>query len=258
MIKVLFIGDIIGKFGREITKELLPELRKKYSPTFVVINGENSAHGYGITEKIYHELMDLKVDAITMGNHIWDKKELANTIEHFPLMVRPANYPEGVPGKTHLVIEKNGLKLGILNLLGRTFMPAVDCPFQAVDKYLPLLQKETKTILVDIHAEATSEKAALGWYIDGRASMVLGTHTHVMTADERVLPQGTGFLTDVGMVGAKDSIIGMKRDQILKRFVTQMPEKFEPMDDGPSIFNAILIEIDPASGKCLKITRIQN
>ncbi len=257
MIKLLFIGDIVGKLGRETVKALLPQIKEQYQPDFVLANGENSAHGYSITEKVYKELMELGIDAITMGNHMWDKKELAKDIEKLPMMARPANFPNGVPGKAYLILEKNRIKIAILNLLGRTFMHPLDCPFQAADKYLPILEKETRIIIVDMHAEATSEKLGLAYYLDGRASLVLGTHTHVMTADERILPQGTGFITDIGMVGAKDSIIGMNKDQILKRFVTQMHDKFEPMDQGPAFLNAIYVEIDPDSAKCVRIVRIQ-
>ena len=171
-------------------------------------------------------------------------------------MVRPANYPDGVPGKRFVIIERDGVKLAIANLNGRTFMPPIDCPFQVIDKLLPTIQKETNIILIDIHAEATSEKNAMGWYLDGRVSVVLGTHTHVMTTDEQVLPKGTAYITDVGMVGGSNSIIGMNKEQILKRFLTSMSAKFEPTDTGPKLFNAVLIEVDEKSGKASKITKI--
>ena len=196
------------------------------------------------------------IDAITMGNHMWDKREITNIMEKFPNMVRPANYPDGVPGKRFVIIERDGVKLAIANLNGRTFMPPIDCPFQVIDKLLPTIQKETNIILIDIHAEATSEKNAMGWYLDGRVSVVLGTHTHVMTTDEQVLPKGTAYITDVGMVGGSNSIIGMNKEQILKRFLTSMSAKFEPTDTGPKLFNAVLIEVDEKSGKASKITKI--
>ncbi len=256
MIKILFIGDIIGKYGRQIVKELLPDLKTKLKPNFIIANGENSAHGYGITEKVYNGLMDMGIDAITMGNHIWDKREITKIMEKFPHMVRPANYPDGVPGKRFVVIERDGVKLALANLNGRTFMPPIDCPFQVIDKLLPTIQKETNIILVDMHAEATSEKSAMGWYLDGRASVVLGTHTHVMTADERILPKGTAYISDVGMVGGSTSVIGMNKEQILKRFLTSMSAKFEPTDTGPKLFNAVLIEVDEKSGKASKIEKI--
>ncbi|MBU0574511.1 MAG: YmdB family metallophosphoesterase, partial [Candidatus Margulisbacteria bacterium] len=219
-IKVLFIGDIIGAYGRKITEELLPELMRELSPDFILANGENSAHGYGITLKIYTALMDMGIDGLAMGNHMFDKKELGREIAKFENMVKPANYPPAAPGKELLIIEKDGVKLGLLNLLGRTFMAAMDCPFRAADRVVEVIKKETNNIIVDMHAEATSEKVAMGFYLEGRVSAVLGTHTHVMTADDRVLPGGTSYISDVGMVGSQDSVIGMKRDAILKRFLT--------------------------------------
>jgi len=253
-IKVLFIGDIIGKLGRTASRQVLPELKKKLSPDLIIANGENSAHGYGITEKVYKELVEMGVEAVTMGNHIWDKKELVVGIDKFPLVVRPANYPPGVPGNDHLILQKDGIKIAITNLSGRTFMPALDCPFQAIQKLLPKI--ETNLIIVDMHAEATSEKVAMGWFLDGQVSAVLGTHTHVMTADERLLPKGTAFISDIGMVGAYNSIIGMNKDQILKRFTTQMPEKFEPTEKGAGLFNAVFLRIDAVSGQAKEIKRV--
>ncbi len=255
--KILFIGDIIGKLGRKICRQLIPELKQEHSPDLIIVNGENSAHGYGITEKVYKELLELGIEAITMGNHVWDKKELTKTIDNLPLIVRPANYPPGVPGKDHLMISKVGVKVAIVNLSGRTFMQPLDCPFQAIEKLLPSLQKEAKIIIVDMHAEATSEKCAMGWFLDGKVSAVIGTHTHVMTADERILPNGTALISDVGMVGAYNSIIGMNKEQILKRFTTQMPEKFEPTEKGPGLFNAVLLTIDDSSGKAKEIKPIR-
>ncbi|MFH1361435.1 MAG: TIGR00282 family metallophosphoesterase [bacterium] len=253
--KVLFLGDIIGKLGREVCRQVLPGLRQELTPDLIIANGENSAHGYGITEKIYQELLELGIDVITMGNHVWDKKDLINNIDKLPMVVRPANYPPGTPGQDHLIIEKAGVKIAILNLSGRTFMKPLDCPFQAAEKLVSKI--ETNVIIVDMHAEATSEKCAMGWFLDGKVSAVLGTHTHVMTNDERILPQGTAFMCDVGMSGARDSIIGMGKDQILKRFVTQIPEKFEPTEKGPGIFNAVFLKIDPVSGQAKEIKAIK-
>ncbi len=254
--KILFIGDIIGKCGRKIAEACIPALSREYFPDFIIANGENSAHGYGITEKVYNELLDVGIDALTMGNHMWDKKEITKIMDRFPKMVRPINYPDIVPGKPYLILEKKGVKVAITNLLGRTFMPPMDCPFQAIEKLLPIIRKETNIILVDVHAEATSEKCALGWFLDGKVSAVVGTHTHVMTADERILPQGTGYITDLGMVGCLDSIIGMQKEQIIKRFITQMHDKFEPAEGGPGLFNAVFIEIDPVTGKTITIKKI--
>jgi len=253
--KVLFIGDIIGKLGRLVTELVLPELKQEYKPDLIVANGENSAHGYGITEKVYKELLGMGIQAITMGNHVWDKRELLKDIDKLPLVVRPANYPPGAPGKSVLTIEKSGTVIAIVNLSGRTFMQSLDCPFQAVDKLLPKIK--TNLVLVDMHAEATSEKAAMGWHLDGQVSAVVGTHTHVMTADERILPKGTAFISDVGMVGAYDSIIGMNKEQILKRFTSQLPERFEPTTSGPGLFNAVLIKLDAISGQAKEIKPIR-
>ncbi|MEA3493298.1 MAG: TIGR00282 family metallophosphoesterase [Candidatus Margulisiibacteriota bacterium] len=257
MIRVLFIGDIIGKMGRKICSEVLPQLKTELRPDLIIANGENSAHGYGITGKIYKELLEMGIEAITMGNHMWDKKEIVKDIDKFPLVVRPANYPPKVPGNDHLVIEKKGVKIAITNLVGRTFMQSMDCPFQAMNKLLPKLQDETNIIIVDMHAEATSEKTAMGWFLNSEVSAVLGTHTHVMTADDRILTGGTAFICDVGMVGAYESIIGMNKEQILKRFLTQMPEKFAPAETGPGLFNAVLISIDKRTGKAKEIKPIR-
>jgi metallophosphoesterase (TIGR00282 family) len=252
--KILFIGDIIGKLGRATCRLLLPGLRAELKPDLTIVNGENSAHGYGITLKVYNELLELGIDAITMGNHVWDKKEFLKDIDKMPLVVRPGNYPTGLPGHESLVLEKNGIKIGILNFSGRTFMQALDCPFQAADRLLNKLK--LNCIIVDFHAEATSEKCAFAYHLDGQVSAVLGTHTHVMTADERILPQGTAFITDIGMVGSADSIIGMKKEAIMKRFISQLPEKFEPNDKGSAIFNAVFLIIDPISGRAKEIRRI--
>ncbi len=255
-LNILFIGDIVGAYGREITRHLLSSLKKEHAVDLTIANGENSAHGYSITEKIYYQFLEMGIDAITMGNHVWEKKEIVSKISSLEKLVRPANYPPGVPGKDHLIIEVKGVKVGIVNLLGRVFMQCVDCPFQAAEKLVPKVREQAKVIIVDMHAEATSEKCAMGYFLDGKVSAVIGTHTHVMTADERILSGGTAFISDLGMVGAQDSIIGMNKVQILKRFTTQMPEKFEPTDSGPGLFNAVVLKIDPASGKALEIKRV--
>jgi hypothetical protein len=255
-INILFIGDIVGSYGREITRHLLPGLKKEYAVDFIIANGENSAHGYSITEKIYSAFMEMGIDAITMGNHVWEKKEVIAKMPELENLVRPANYPPMVPGKDHLIIDALGTKIAITNLLGRVFMQCMDCPFQTAEKLIPKIREQARIIIVDFHAEATSEKCAMGYFLNGKVSAVLGTHTHVMTADERVLTGGTAFIADGGMVGAQDSVIGMKREQILKRFMTQMPEKFEPAEAGPGLFNAVLLKIDVASGKALEIKRI--
>lgn len=254
---ILFIGDIIGAYGRAIVKQLLPGLKQELAVDLTIANGENSAHGYSITEKIYTEFMEMGIDALTMGNHTWEKKELVKNSAAFEKLVRPANYPPGVPGQDHLIIDVKGVKVGIVNLLGRVFMQCLDCPFQVAEKLIAKIREKAKVIIVDMHAEATSEKCAMGYFLDGSVSAVVGTHTHVMTADERIFPRGAAFISDVGMVGAQDSIIGMDRDQILKRFTTQLPEKFEPTEEGPGLFNAVLLKVDPQTGKALEIKRIQ-
>ncbi|MBI5078454.1 TIGR00282 family metallophosphoesterase, partial [Candidatus Saganbacteria bacterium] len=229
----------------------------EYAVDLTIANGENSAHGYSITEKIYQELVAAGIDVITMGNHIWEKKEIISKISSFEKMVRPANYPAGTPGRDHLILEIKNSKVGIVNFLGRVFMQCMDCPFQTAGKIIPKIAEQAKVIIVDMHAEATSEKCAMGHFLDGKVSAVLGTHTHVMTADERFLPGGTAFISDLGMVGALESIIGMNREQIIKRFLTQMPEKFEPTEAGPGLFNAVVLSVDPNSGKTSEIKRVQ-
>ncbi|NQU18447.1 MAG: TIGR00282 family metallophosphoesterase [Candidatus Saganbacteria bacterium] len=255
--KILFIGDIIGKLGRKVTRQLLPELRKEYCPDFILANGENLAHGSGLTLKTYDEMIGAGIEVMTSGNHIWEKKEFLKDIDRCcPYLVRPANFPPGAPGKDHIIIEKNNLKLGIVCLVGRVFMKAVDCPFRVVEPIIDKMREKTDNIIVDMHAEATSEKAGIGYFLDGKVSAVLGTHTHVQTADEKVLPNGTGFISDVGMVGGRDSIIGVQIEPILERYITQLPKQFGPVESGPAIFNAVILTIDEKTGKTEKIERI--
>jgi len=255
--KVLFIGDIIGKLGRQACKKALPEIMANEQPDIIIANGENAAHGYGITENVYRELIEMGIDAVSMGNHIWDKKDIVNCLDKMPMLVRPANYPTGTPGQDHLVITKKGIKYALINVSGRTFMSPLECPFKTTEKIVTQLESTTKNIIVDIHAEATSEKNALGWFLDGTVTAVVGTHTHVQTADERVLPKGTAYISDIGMCGGYNSIIGMSKEKILSRFLTQMPERFEPTEDFPALFNAVLIKFDGESGKAAEIKRIK-
>jgi len=253
-IGVLFVGDIVGRPGRNALRRFLPRLRAKYRPAFVLANGENAAGGTGITAEVGKDLF-AEVDALTGGNHIWDKKEALPYLERETRLLRPANYPPGNPGRGAAVIaDADGRKLGVLSLQGRVFMEPIDCPFRVADAEIARLAEETKAIVVDFHAEATSEKAALGWHLDGRVSAVLGTHTHVPTADERVLPGGTAYISDVGMAGARNSVIGIKREQSVERFLTGRPARFEPSNDG-SFLSAVFIEIDAASGRALSIVR---
>ena len=250
----LFVGDIIGQPGRRALKKYLPRIREKHSLDFVVANAENAAGGIGITEEVGRELLGL-VDVMTSGNHIWDKKEALSYLEHEPKLLRPANYPPVNPGKGSYVLEgRAGWKSAILNLQGRVFMEPLDCPFRVADEEVEKLRAVTPVVLVDFHAEATSEKQALGWYLDGRVSAVIGTHTHVPTADERILPRGTAYITDVGMVGGFPSVIGIRPEQAVARFLTARPQRFEPEKQGV-VFSSVLIEVDPESGRALSIRR---
>jgi hypothetical protein len=251
-VRLLFLGDIIGRPGRQAMRRLLPGLVKRYDPTLIIANGENAAGGVGLTEKVAQELFEY-LDVITSGNHIWDKKEILPHLDKNTRILRPANYPPGSPGQGTAVVEdKAGFSVAVLNLQGRVFMEPIDCPFRQADEEIVRLREKTPVIIVDFHAEATSEKQAMGWYLDGRVSAVLGTHTHVPTADGRVLPQGTAFVTDVGMVGGLDSVIGVRREQALQRFISGRPQRFEPAK-GRLVMMAAYVEIDPATGKALTI-----
>lgn len=251
---VLFLGDIVGRTGRRAMDRFLPALVKKYAPSMVIANGENAAGGSGITEDIGKDLF-LHVDVLTSGNHIWDKKEALPYIEREPRLLRPANYPPVNPGRHSYIFQHaEGVKAAVLNLQGRVFMEPLECPFRRADEEVRGLAAETPVIIVDFHAEATSEKQALGWYLDGRVSAVIGTHTHVPTSDERILPKGTAYITDAGMAGGRDSVIGIDRDQALQRFLTSRPQRFEPSRDG-LFLSGVFIEIDPRTGKALSIRR---
>jgi metallophosphoesterase (TIGR00282 family) len=253
-IGVLFIGDIIGRPGRNAVRKFLPALKQKYRPAWIVANGENAAGGVGITEEIGNGLFEL-VDVLTSGNHIWDKKEAIPYMEKEPRLLRPANYPPQNPGRgAYVASDGQGRKLGVLNLQGRVFMEAIDCPFRTADEELEKLKAATPAVLVDFHAEATSEKQAMGWYLAGRVSAVVGTHTHVPTADERILPGGTAYITDVGMAGGLNSVIGIRKDQALEKFLTARPQRFEPEKDG-LFLSAVFVEIEEKTGKALSIKR---
>lgn len=255
--RLLMLGDVFGRPGREAVAQMLPRLREERSPDLVIANGENAAGGLGITKEIALLLFSLGVDVITLGNHTWAKKEMAEYIEQEPRVLRPLNYPPGVPGRGWGVFKTaSGAEVGVLNLLGRTFMEPVDCPFRAADEAVSAISELTRTIIVDMHAEATSEKNALGWYLDGRVSAVVGTHTHVQTSDERVLPKGTGYITDVGMVGSEDSVLGLEVKAVVAKFLTRIPAKFEAAS-GPAILCAVEMETDDESGVCFDIRRIR-
>lgn len=254
--QILVIGDIVGRPGRQLVQRLLPELREKYSPALVIANGENAAGGAGITPPIARELFGYGIDVLTSGNHIWDKKEIIPYFDQEERLIRPENYPPGTPGRGWVVVRSaSGIPVAVTNFAGRTFMDNIECPFRRADALLAHLQEETRIILVDFHAEATSEKQAFGWYLDGRVSAVFGTHTHVQTADERILTKGTGYITDIGMTGPAEGIIGVERETVIKRFLTQMPQRFYPAR-GPGELNGILLEIDEVTGTSLGIRRI--
>ena len=253
-ISFLFIGDIIGRPGRKIVKEYLGSFVRKLSPSLIIANGENAAGGMGITEKVGQELLG-QVDVLTSGNHVWDIKEALDYISRELRLLRPANYPPQNPGRGSYVFEEGpGRKVGILNLQGRVFMEPIDCPFRTADEELEKLKDITPVVVVDFHAEATSEKQAMGWYLDGRVSAVIGTHTHVPTADERILPQGTAFITDVGMVGGYNTVIGIRKEQSIQRFLSSRPQHFEPGKEGV-LFSTVFVEVDLQTGKALSIRR---
>jgi metallophosphoesterase (TIGR00282 family) len=250
----LFIGDIIGHPGRRALRRCLPQLRDKLSPDFVVANAENAAGGVGITEEVGRELLEL-VDVLTSGNHVWDKKEVLPYLGREPRLLRPANYPPLNPGQGSYILESaRGFKAAILNLQGRVFMEPLDCPFRVADAEVARLRAATPVIVVDFHAEATSEKQALGWHLDGKVSAVIGTHTHVPTADECILPRGTAYITDVGMVGGYRSVIGIRPEQAVARFLTGRPQRFEPEKEG-AVFSSVFIEVEAATGRALSVRR---
>jgi 2',3'-cyclic-nucleotide 2'-phosphodiesterase len=256
-VKVLFIGDIFGEPGRRALARAVPRLVAQRQIDIVIGNGENAAGGFGITPELAEELFDLGLAVITTGNHAWDKKEILDYFPREPRLLRPANYPSGVPGNGSVVVESaGGEQLGVLQLMGRAYMPTLDCPFQVAKKELAALKKRTVAVIVDMHAEATSEKMAMGHYLDGEVVAVVGTHTHVQTADNQILPKGTAYVTDIGMTGPLHSVIGVKKELAIEKFLTGMPRRFE-VASGPSVFCAVLLELDARLGKALSIERIR-
>jgi 2',3'-cyclic-nucleotide 2'-phosphodiesterase len=253
-VKLLFVGDVVGGIGRRTLAETLPGLRDRHQPDFVVVNGENAAGGLGITRKTARELFDQGVDAITLGNHAYRHREVYDYLDQEPRIVRPANFPKGSPGKGHTVVEANGMRLGVVNLSGLVFLEAVRSPFAEVDAILAELRDKADAVLVDMHAEATSEKVAMGWHVDGRALACVGTHTHIPTADARVLPGGTAYVTDVGMTGPRGGVIGVKREQALERFLTLTQVRFETSDEDPWL-NGVLVEGD-GNGRAVSIEQL--
>ena len=255
-VKLLFIGDIIGKPGRQVISRELHRLVDRYMVDLVIANGENAAGGFGITEDTANELYKCGIDVLTSGNHIWDKKDSLSFINRAEKLLRPANYPDGTPGRgSALFTTAGGAKVAVLNLEGRVFMNNLECPFRTADREISQLYTETPIIFVDFHAEATSEKASLGWYLDGRVSALIGTHTHIQTADERILPGGTAYLTDAGMTGGFDSVIGVKKEEAITKFLSQLPVKFDVAKNNLRL-NGVVVVVDEQTGKALSIERI--
>lgn len=252
--RILFVGDIDGRPGREACKKALPLLREQFGGfDFVIADGENAAAGFGLTEKVMNELFSYGIDILTNGNHVWDKKDFVPFLDSEARVLRPANHPEGTPGRGYAVFEKNGEKLAVICLLGRTFMPPLDCPFATVEKLLE--KNEVPAVFVDFHGEATSEKYAFGRFVDGKVSAVVGTHTHVQTADEQVFPGGTAYMTDAGMTGGHGGIIGMSYESVVPKFLYGVPCKFEVCDTNVR-FQGVVIDIDSETGRAMDITRV--
>jgi metallophosphoesterase (TIGR00282 family) len=255
--RVLFIGDIIGRTGRKCISHCFPKIKEEFNVDFTIANVENAAGGFGIIPKIADELLSSGIDVLTSGNHIWNKKEIIEYIAQEKRLLRPANYPPDVPGKGTVVVNsENGYTIAVMNLCGRVFMSPLDCPFRVAEMELATLSEKTNIIILDFHAEATSEKVAMGWFLDGKISAVLGTHTHVQTNDAQILPQGTAYITDVGMTGPFDSVIGIKKEIILERFINQIPYRLIPANSDPRL-SAVLLDIDDKNGKTISINTIQ-
>jgi metallophosphoesterase (TIGR00282 family) len=253
---IICVGDVFGEPGRRAVQMLLPKLKKQHEADLAVVNVENSASGFGVTPLIARTFLEQGVDVMTSGNHIWDKKEIIEYIGKENLLLRPANYPPGTPGAGSIVVKAGPHKVAVLNLMGRVFLPQLDCPFRKADEELERLRAETPIIVVDMHAEATSESQAMGWHLDGRVSVVVGTHRHVQTADERLMPKGTAYITDLGLTGPTDSVIGVEPELALARFISGMPNRFEPAK-GPAMLQGVVIRIDPETGRGLSIERLR-
>ncbi len=254
---ILLIGDIIGKPGRHAVHNCLGKVRGEHAIDFIIANGENIANGTGIQPDSFKMLLDMGVDVVTTGNHIWSKRESREILGKDARLLRPHNYPSENPGTGLGVYDCKGTPIAVLNLMGRVFMYPIDCPFKTADRALEQIGGKAKIVMVDMHCEATSEKRAMGWYLNGRASSVTGTHTHIMTADEEILPGGTAYLTDIGMSGSPNSIIGMKQQQVLSRFLTGAPARFEVSEELPYLFQAVVVSVDKETGKATQIQRIR-
>jgi metallophosphoesterase (TIGR00282 family) len=256
MTRLLFIGDIVGRPGRELVRRGLSALVAHHRIDLVVANVENAAAGFGITPEIAEDFLEYGIHVMTGGNHTWDKKEILPYFSEQPRLLRPANFPAGAPGRgVYVATAGNGVPVAVINLMGRVFMTAIDDPFRVALDEIAAVRTEARIVLVDFHAEATSEKIAMGWHLDGRVAAVVGTHTHVQTADERVLPQGTAYITDVGMTGPHDSVIGVERSAILQRFLTALPQRFETATENPRL-NAVIVAADETTGRARAIERV--
>jgi metallophosphoesterase (TIGR00282 family) len=254
--RILFIGDVVGRPGRQLVKTGLAALTSRHEVDLVIVNAENAAAGFGITREIGDELLDLGVDVMTSGNHIWDKKEALDYIGTEPRLLRPANYPAGAPGNgSYVARTRDGVNVGVINVMGRVFMLNIDDPFAVALREIDAIRQRARVVFVDFHAEATSEKAAMGWHLDGKVTAVIGTHTHVQTADERILPRGTAFLTDAGMTGPHDSIIGVEVEPALGKFLNALPARFETASANPRL-NAVLVDADEKTGLATGIERL--
>ena len=254
--KIMMIGDVYGEPGRAALGKLLPRLRDQHQVDFTVVNVENAAGGFGVTQQIAESVLDLGVDVMTTGNHVWDKKEIMSYIVKENRLLRPANYPAGTPGAGYITVKAGPHRVTVINLMGRVFMHPIDCPFRKAESILEAAGSETPIRLVDFHCEATSESVAMGWWLDGKVSAVVGTHRHVQTADERVLPGGTAYITDLGMTGPTDGVIGVDRDQIVQRFLNQMPVRFETAK-GPTALHGVVITVAPDTGRASAIERLR-
>ena len=254
--RILILGDIISKSGRRALKKAMPALRERSGAELVVGNVENAAGLFGITEKVIEAIKAAGVDILTSGNHVWDKREGYPLLETRNDLLRPANYPDGAPGRGFLVRNVSGIDVCVINIQGRTFMTPIDCPFRRISMILAELPPSVNIVIVDFHAEATSEKLAMGFFLDGRVSALIGTHTHVQTADERIFPEGTAYITDVGMVGPRDSIIGVKKEQVIDRFLYGIPQRLQ-VESGTALLNAVLVDVDEETGRAISIDRIR-
>lgn len=253
--RIMLVGDVVGRAGRRAFRTITPQLRSEKSIDVVIVNGENSAGGKGFTRKALDELYAGGADVVTAGNHVWDKKDVFAFVDDEPFLVRPANYPDGTPGKGYCIFPFKAANIAVMNLSGRSFMPALDCPFQKADEILAEIGGQADVVVLDFHAETTSEKLAMGHYLDGRADIVVGTHTHVQTADEQILPGGTAYITDLGMVGAHDSILGVRKEIVIQKFRTGMPVRFD-MAEGAAEYAAVIVDIEPNGRRARQIERI--